>query len=312
MSTRLSGWMMPMTLVVGCLLGLQQLPVAGQRAPFATPPPGSGPTPMKPYGRSGGCPEEPAQFHTCAMANAKTFNPPRTQDGNPDLQGFWSRVGVRNMENIEEHPETMDGSGGTSSIIDPADGRIPYQPWAAAKRDSHFATYLNPAQRCFPPGSPKYAYGAGGLRVIQSRGDVLMLIDYAHAFRIIPTDGRQHVGPNIHLFDGDSRGRWEGNTLVVDVTNQRDRTWLDHVGNFYSDAVHVVERFTMFHPDVIHYEATIDDPNVYTRPWTMASGWARNTDPGFEMWENACWEGVSQGGERVDAGLKFYPGAFSK
>jgi hypothetical protein len=247
------------------------------------------------------------------MAKAKEFNPPRTPDGKPDFQGLWGRIGIRNMENIEEHPETMDGSGGTSSVIDPADGRIPYQPWAATKRDGHFATYLAPVQFCFPHGSPTQAYLAGGFQVIQRPGYVVMLNDYAHTYRIIPTDGRPHIGPDIRLFEGDSRGRWEGDTLVIDVTNQRDRTWLDHIGNFYSDAVHVVERFTMFHPDVIHYEATIDDPRVYTRPWTMALGWRRNAEPGYEMWENACWEGVSQGAlDRVDIGLKSYPGAFSK
>jgi len=313
MSTQLSGWMMSITFVVALLLGLQEVPAAGQRAPFATPPPGSGPTPMRPYGQSGGCSEEPAQFHRCGTAKAKEFSPPRTPDGTPDFQGYWGRIGVRNMENIEEHPETMDGSGGTSSIIDPVDGRIPYQPWAATKRDGHFVTYLNPAQLCFPQASPKQAYGPGGFQVIQSPGYVIMLNDFAHTYRIISTDGRPHVGPDVRLFEGNSRGRWEGNTLVIDVTNQRARTWLDHVGNFYSDAVHVVERFTMFHPDVIHYEATIDDPSIYTRPWTMALGWRRNTEPGYEMWENACWEGVSQGGlKRVDSGLKFYPGAFSK
>ena len=247
------------------------------------------------------------------MAKAKEFNPPRTPDGTPDFQGFWGRIAIRNMENIEEHPQTMDGSGGTSSVMDPADGRIPYQPWAAIKRDGHFATYLAPVQFCFPHGSPTHAYLAGGFQVIQRPGHVLILNDYAHTYRVIPTDGRPHVGPDIRLFEGDSRGRWEGNTLVVDVTNQRDRSWLDHIGNFYSETVHVVERFTMFDPDVIHYEATIDDPRVYTRPWTMAFGWRRNTEAGYEMWENACWEGVSQGAlDRVDIGLKSYPGAFAK
>lgn len=312
MSTQLSGWMMATTLAVALLPGLQQVLAAGQRAPFATPPPGSGPTPMRPYGESGGCSEEPAQFHRCAMAKAKQFNPPRTPDGKPDFQGFWGRIGIRNMENIEEHPQTMDGSGGTSAVIDPADGRIPYQPWAAIKRDRHFATYWSPVQVCFPHGSPTQSYLAGGFQVIQRPGYVVILNDYAHTYRVVPTDGRPHIGSNILLFEGDSRGRWEGNTLVIDVTNQHARTWLDHVGNFYSDAVHVVERFTMFHPDVIHYEATIDDPSVYTRPWTMAFGWRRNAEPGYEMWENACWEGVTQGGlDRLESGLKFYPG-FSK
>jgi len=303
----------PMALVVGLLLALQQVPAAGQRAPFATPPPGSGPTPMRPFGQSGGCSEEPAQFHRCAMEKAKTFMPPRTPDGHPNLQGYWSRIGIRNMENIEEHPETMDGSGGTSSIIDPPDGRIPYQPWAAAKREGHFSTYRSPVRYCVPHGSPAQSYLAGGFQVVQTPGHVVILNEYSHTYRIIPTDGRPHVGPGIRLLEGDSRGRWEGNTLVIDVTNLTDKTWLDHIGNFYSESVHVVERFTMIHPDVLHYQATIDDPKVFARPWTMTLGWRRNAEPGYELWENACWEGVNQGDlDRVNIGLKVYPGAFAK
>lgn len=304
--------MKPTLLVVAIVLGLQQVPIAGQRAPFASPLPGSGPTPMRPYGQSAGCSEEPVVFYRCAMAKAKEFNPPRTPDGKPDFQGFWGRIGLRNMENIEEHPQTIDGSGGTSSVVDPADGKIPYQPWAAAKRDLQFSTYVNPAQICFPQGSPKQAYGPGGFRLLQTPGYVTMLNDYDHTYRIIPTDGRPHLGPGIHLFEGDSRGHWEGNTLVIDVTNQRDLTWLDHVGNFFSDDVHVVERITMVDQDVIQYVATIDDPKVYTRPWTLAFGWRRNKEPGFEQWENACWEGVSQTpSERMRQSRKVYPGAFA-
>jgi len=287
-------------------------PVGAQRAPFATPPPGSGPTPMRPYGQSAGCSEEPAAFHRCATAKAHDFTPPRTPDGTPDLQGFWTRIGIRNMENLEEHPQTMDGSGGRSAIVDPPDGRIPYQPWAAARRETHFSTYMDSAQLCLPQGSPRHAYGGGKL-VVQSPGHVVMLNDYADTYRIIPTDGRPHLGRDIQLFEGDLRGRWEGNTLVIDVTNQKARTWLDHVGNFYSDAAHVVERLTMIDKDVIHYQATIEDPRVYTRPWTIAFGWKRTTNANYEMWESACWEGVSQGAlERVDHGLKPYHGAFSK
>ena len=305
--------MRPMLLVVALVWGLQQAPVSGQRAPFASPLPGSGPTPMRPFGQSAGCSEEPAEFYRCATAKAKTFNPPRTPDGVPDLRGFWGRIGLRNMENIEEHPETIDGSGGTSSVVDPADGKIPYQPWAAAKRELQFSAYVNPAQICFPQGSPKQAYGPGGFRLLQTPGYVTMLNEYDHTYRIIPTDGRPHLGPGIHLFEGDSRGHWEGNTLVIDVTNQKDLTWLDHVGNFFSDSVHVVERITMVDQDVIQYQAVIDDPKVYTQPWTMAFGWRRNKEAGYELWENACWEGVSQTpADRMRGTRKVYRGAFEK
>jgi hypothetical protein len=97
--------------------------------------------------------------------------------------------------------------------------------------------------------------------------------------------------------------------LVVDVTNQRDRQWLDAVGNFFSERVHVVERFTMIDKDVIHYEATITDPNVYTRPWTMVSGWRRSKDEPLEIWENACWEGIQENLEETLYGHKQYPGS---
>jgi hypothetical protein len=264
---------------------LLQPVVAGQRAPFATPPPGSGPTQMRPYGQYAGCPEEPTAFHKCALEKMKTFTPPRTTDGTPDFSGFWNRIVVRNMENIEEHPETMDTSGGKM-----------------------FATYVNPMALCTPLVAPKQAYGPGTFRVVQTPGFVFMINDFAHAYRTIPTDGRPHVGAAIHLYTGDSRGRWEGNTLVVDVTNQRDRQWLDAVGNFFSEDVHVVERYTMIDKDVIHYEATITDPAVYTRPWTMVSGWRRNNDKPLEIWENACWEGIQENLEETMYGHKQYPG----
>jgi len=301
-------------LVVSVVLILSSLsrPVLGQSpAPFATPPPGSPPATIRPYGEFAGCPEEPTLFHRCAMEKAKTFNPPRTPDGTPDFQGAWGRIGIRNMENIEEHPATMDGSGGRSAIVDPPDGRIPYQPWAAAKRDAHFATYLDAAQYCLPHGSPRFAYGGTKL-VVQAPGFVFMINDYADTYRIIPTDGRPHIGPDIRLWEGDLRGRWEGNTLVIEATNQKAMSPIDHVGNFVSEYAHVVERVTMIDKDIIYYTATIEDPKVFTRPWTMAFGWRRNATPSFEMWEQACWEGVQVALKHTADGRKRYPGAFAK
>src|SRR5919201_5456198 len=193
----------PPMLVVALAL-LIEVSTAAQRAPFASPPPGSGPTPMRPYGQSAGCSEEPKAFHGCAVEKMKTFNPTRTPDGKPDFSGFWNRIVVRNMENIEEHPQTMDTSGGTSSIIDPPDGKIPYQAWAAARRDEMFSNFVNPMALCMPLGSPKQAYGPGVFRIVQKPDTVFMINDFAHTYRIIPTDGRPHVGGDIHLYAGDS------------------------------------------------------------------------------------------------------------
>jgi hypothetical protein len=303
--------MRPVHALLACVVASLVTPLAAQRPYFATPPPGSAPTPMEAYGEFGGCPEEPAAFHRCALEKAKTFVPPRTADGRPDLQGHWTRIVARNMENIEEHPEGMDGSGGRSLIVDPADGRIPYQPWAAAKVQGHFATYLNPVSRCLPDAPPKHAYSAGVRRIIQTPSSMFVLGDYAHTYRVIPIDGRPHIPAFLRQYMGDSRGRWEGNTLVVDVTNLRDHMWLDHIGNFYSDAARITERWTLIHPDVMHYQATIDDPRVFTRSWTMVSGLRREADRNFEMWENACWEGVSVR-EPTNPALKPYRGAFAK
>lgn len=298
--------------IIALVLSAHSGPAVGQSsAPFATPPPGSPAATIRPYGEVAGCPEEPALFHRCAIDKAKTFGPPRTPDGVPDFQGHWGRVAIRNMENIEEHPATMDGSGGRSAIVDPPDGRIPYQPWAAAKRDAHFATYLDAAQLCLPHGAPRFAYGGTKL-VLQSRGFVFMLNDFADTHRIIPTDGRPHLGPSIRLWEGDLRGRWDGNTLVIDVTNQLAKSPIDHVGNFVSEYAHVVERLTMIDKDVIHYTATIEDPRVFTRPWTMAFGWRRNMNADFEMWEQGCWEGVQTSLKHTDHGLKPYPGALAR
>ena len=118
-----------------------------------------------------------------------------------------------------------------------------------------------------------------------------MLVNaFSHSPRVIPLDGRPHLGPNIRLWQGDARGRWEGNTLVVETTNSNAK-WLDVSGDFHSDALRVVEHFSFVSPDLIRYEATIEDPKVFTGPWTIGLTLRRNTEPGFELWEEACVEG---------------------
>ena len=243
----------------------------------------------------GGCPEEPARFHPCALAKARTFSPPRTPDGKPDLQGFW--MGSGSLSNIEEHPastpDVLAGGdrGGRTLIVEPADGKIPYQPWALAQRKENVRRYIAPLAQCLLPGVPRQMHSPGGFQIIQRPGYVVVLTDYVHSYRVILSDGRRHVGEDIRLLQGDSRGRWEANTLVVDVTNIRALMWFDWAGNFYSDAVHVIERLTLVDRDTIHYEALIDDPKVFTRPWKMAFGMSRRQEPGYEAMEEACYEG---------------------
>ena len=184
-----------------------------------------------------------------------------------------------------------------SIVVDPPSGRIPYQPWALAKRQEHFDAHTRPTKpedvdgraRCHLPGVPRMMT-SGDSQILQRPGYVVLMNEFTHATRIIPVDGRPHLGENIRLWQGDSRGRWSGNTLTVETTNTNAK-WLDIVGNFHSDALRVVERFTLVNADTIRYEASLEDPKVFTAPWTIALSLRRNKEPGFELWEDACVEG---------------------
>ena len=243
-----------------------------------------------------------------AGQTAAARNPPRTPDGQPDIQGFWANQRRLATYNVEEaaDPAHVRLSGNPtdqgSLIVDPPDGKIPYQPWARAKRQEVFDhhndltkwEHVDPHTRCFLSGVPRIFY-QGSFQVVQSPGYVVFLQEFNHGSRIIPLDGRPHVGADIKLWMGDSRGRWEGNTLVVDVANNNDKTWFDIVGDFHSDALHISERFTAVGPDVIRYEATFEDPKVYTRPFKMAVTFGRlvrgEEARNYELLEEACLEG---------------------
>ena len=234
---------------------------------------------------------------------------PRMPDGRPDLRGSWS--GIVNADgyfpsgsyDIEEGNEpthrAMVGQQAMKRkpIVDPPDGRIPYQPWAAAMaaflRAEHLApssrAFLDPQAQCFIDGVPRINYQSR-FEVLQVPGNVVFLYDFGHMSRIVPLGGAPHVSGNIHLWMGDARGRWEGDTLVVDVTNQTDQTWFDIVGHFHSTALHVVERWTLTEAKTIQYEATLEDPAIFTQPWKMAFP-MRRIEP-VEPWEDACHEGV--------------------
>jgi hypothetical protein len=256
------------------------------------------------------CPgDEPAAFHACAIAQAAKFNPPRTADGKPDFHGLWSRR-VTAHEDLEAHPKTLDDSGGASVVVDPADGKVPMQPWADAWRTDLPQKFIHPHAACFLSGVPATMYAANLHEFLQTPAYFVIQSEDAHPFRLIPLDGRPHVGQDIRLWQGDSRGRWEGNTLVVDTTNQNGKPWLDQRARFYTEEAHVVERFTMIDANTIHYQASIDDPNVYTRPWTIAAPLRRNADTTFELWEQGCNEGngpalthMRNAGLRVSSGM---------
>lgn len=254
-----------------------------------------------------GCPAEPALFHPCALGRAASVDPPRTPDGVPALQGFW-RGATYATENVEAHPKTVDDNGGPTLIVDPPDGLVPYLPWAAAQREENKTKYIDPNVPCYPMGVPRSLYTPTNIQVLQTPGQVVLLFERAHTYWIIPTDGRPPLAPGIGLWQGVHRGRWDGNTLVVEVTNIDARSWFDQAGNFYSDRARIVSRFTLVDLDTLHYQATIDDPQVYTRPWTIAFPIRRIREPGFELFEEACFEGERNTDPLIELGYRFYPG----
>ena len=232
--------------------------------------------------------------------------PPRLPDGQPDIRGHWISDAVGGAHSVEDgrdpDADVIQGRVDEKNpilIVDPADGRIPYQPAAAARRQQLLRDIFTPTRRehvdphirALLDGVPRNNYVPGGMQIMQVAGAVVILYESNHSYRVIPLDGRPHPPAQVKLWMGDSRGRWEGNTLVVDVTNFNEDTWLDSHGSFHSDALHVVERWTPAGPDRLDYSVTLEDPKVFTRPWKMAFGVNRNREKNYEIWEDSRHEG---------------------
>ena len=215
----------------------------------------------------------------CAMAfsqgrgqprtQARTYTAPRTADGKPDLQGIWQAMNTASY-NVEPHSPQFGIRAGTGVITDPTDGMIPYLPAAAEKRKQNFENRAaaDPLNKCYLPGIPRLIYLPYPIQIVQTPKYVLVTSEFGHAVHTVFMEGK-HL-PEIDLWMGDARGRWEGETLVVDVVDHNDQTWLDQSGNFHSDALHVIERFTRTEPDLLTYEAMLEDSKVYSRPWKIS------------------------------------------
>jgi hypothetical protein len=254
-----------------------------------------------------------------AQGAANGWTPPRTADGQPDIQGFWDLArGGPAAVNVETGMQTADSlrvEGWTeaqlaarkpiSAIVDPADGKIPYQPWALKRRAEIVSRYSGDEITGKPEtvrdvtsellcviGAPRLNYFAG-FQVTQAPGYVVMTWERSSDFRIIPLSDRPHLPDQVKLHTGDSRGRWEGNTLVVDTTNMNDWSWFDSKGSFHSDAMSTVERFTFVDAKTIKYTVTVTDPKAFTRPMTMAWSLRLQHAPAehYEIYETACVEG---------------------
>jgi hypothetical protein len=221
---------------------------------------------------------------------------PRTKDGKPDLQGYWrmpADVAITNY--VEEHPGGFGIRESRQVIVDPPDGKLPYQPWAAAERDRRRrfdSSYEDPEGHCFLSGLPRQMYVlVPGFQILETPGHIAIPFEYIHAYRVIRMTSGPHLPDAIRLWEGDSIGKWDGDTLVVDTTNFNGKTWLELSGDFVSDAEHTTERFTLVDADTLRWEMKVDDPKVYTKPWTMVLDYSRNKQKGYEQWEEACHEG---------------------
>jgi hypothetical protein len=219
--------------------------------------------------------------------------PPRAGDvGN--YNAFWMEPGTK-----------VVGSLQTSLVVDPPDGRVPLKKEAEQRRDDYAKQesdsfdFMSPWDRCITRGIPGGFFPAGynnAYQIVQSKGYVVIHYEMIHAARVIPTDGRTHAPANMRTWDGDSVGHWDGNTLVVDITNYNGKGWIATnaaagriKGIPQSESLHVVERFTRTNADTSDYKVTIDDPAYYTKPWTVSIPLVR--DDTYQIFEYACHEG---------------------
>lgn len=212
-----------------------------------------------------------------------------------DLRGIWQATGTayRNLE-----------AGKT--IVDPVSAKIPYKAAARATVDKNFRerATADPLLACFQPSIPRATLLPEPFQIFQQSDRVAIVYQHVHAYRVIFTDGRPHYDDGIEFYMGDSRGKWDGNTFVVDVTNFKPETWLDGAGHFHSNKLHVVERYTRTAPNTMRYEATIEDPEVFERPWTIRVDLTRNSTPNAQLVEHEC--------ERDAKGIYRHPAQFLK
>jgi len=218
-------------------------------------------------------------------AFAQAYRAPRTPDGQPDLQGIWKANNTA-VWNILDH-SAEPGIPAGQSVVEGHE--LPYLPAALPKRLENLknrATQDNEA-RCTMVGVPRMAYMPYPFQIFQSRDQIVMVSEYSHTIRNIYLNS-QHPPAGIEWFMGDSRATWDGETLVVDVVHFTDQTWLDRSGNYHSPRMHVVERYTRTGPDHMLYEATIEDPAVFSRPWKMRMTLYRDVEPNAQLLEYEC------------------------
>jgi hypothetical protein len=231
---------------------------------------------------------------------------PHMADGKPDLQGIWQAATTAGAD-LQDHVAGLNMLAGRSVV---ADKEIPYQPWAAKQRAENFKNRqtADPFNKCFLPGVPRIMYIDFPFQIFQTPKAITMAFEWELDYRLIHMDGK-HPEAADTFWMGDSRGHWDGDTLVVDVGNINDQTWLDKAGDFHSDALHVVERYHMIDHDTIQYEATLEDSKVLTKPFTIKFDLHRRADRD-RLFEYVCEaEKQESNGEFTREDKTWYPGS---
>ena len=247
-------------------------------------------------------------------AQTPAYRAPRTPDGKPDLNGIWQVLNEANYD-IEAHvarpamalrrgpygpvPAAAVLALGAVGAVPPSlgvveGGEIPYLPSARAMKNKNQENWItaDPEIKCYLPGVPRATYMPYPFQILQNASAIAIVYEYAGAVRNIYL---KNPGPApVDSWMGQSVGRWEGETLVIDVTGFNDQTWFDRAGNFHSDALHVIERYTRTSPDVITYEAAIEDPKVFTRPWKMSMPLYRRQEKNAQLMDFKCVEFVDE------------------
>ena len=206
---------------------------------------------------------------------------PRTSDGRPDLSGIWQS----NVLDISNFTLEREERSSANRVANPGGG-LPYRP-EALDRVRQLTEADDPMLRCIPRGIPRQTGNPSPLRIVQIPEEIIILYEAEHRFRIIPTDGRPHPDDWFPTFMGDSVAAWDGDTLVVDVIGFNDETWIHRLGTFHTEDLHVVERYYLSDANTLEYEATVDDPNVLTEPWSKTVT-LRRRPPGDRIRESIC------------------------
>jgi len=237
---------------------------------------------------------------TAAFAQTPSNTIARTPEGKPNLNGIWQTLNEANW-NIQPHAAQAGAvlALGAAGAVPPGlgvveGGEIPYLPAMAAKQKDNFAKRLtlDPEIKCYMPGVPRATYMPYPFQIVQSQNTVMFLYEFAGAVRNINLAKAQPAP--VDSWMGWSNGHWEGDTLVVDVTGLNDQTWFDRAGNFHSDELHVVERYTPRTADTVLYEATIEDPKVFSRPWKITMPLYRRIEKNAQLMEFKCVEFVEE------------------